>query len=62
MALHNVSVPCYGPTGEDEGKVLLVDEESGRCYLTVRDREADTEIRVEVYFDDLQRAWLAVQP
>jgi len=62
MALHNVEVPCYTFQGEDPDHSLIVDEWNKRLQLTVRDHVTDTEIQVEVYFDDLERAWVAVKP
>ncbi len=59
MSLHNVNVPLYNSSGENEEEKLTVDEFAGRFRLTLQSK--GLQVDVECYFDDLRRAWDAVK-
>jgi len=59
MALSDIKVPLYDCSGKEEKKKLIIDEFAGRICLTVSDGEK--EIEVQCYWDDLVRAWKAVE-
>ena len=59
MALHDIKVPLYTSEGEDKEHTLVVDEFAGRIVMTIY--KGDEEIvTVECEFNDLHRAWNAV--
>lgn len=67
MALRDIKIPLYSapehcsswPTEEDVAPELIANEFAGRLKLTIK--KGNTQITVECYFDDLERAWNAVK-
>jgi hypothetical protein len=61
----NIIVPCYCTDCNAEkptGHKLVVNEFAGKLVLESHDSASiDNPIRLEVDFDDLQRAWNAVR-
>ena len=58
MALQDIKVPLYNSSGEDKDHKLTVSEFAGRLDLTIQ--KGDIEIHISCYFDDIFRAWKAV--
>lgn len=61
MALKDIKVPCYDISGESKIKSLTVNKFAGKMCLKVEDLEREFDINIEIYFDDLRKAWDAVQ-
>lgn len=61
MALHDVRVPLYNSSGEDEEHEMIIDEFAGRIEITIRKDCCNLELSVSCSFEDLQRAWNAVK-
>ena len=59
MALQDVNVPLYDSSGDDKEHRLIVNEFAGRIQLRII--KGNTELEVECYKDDLDRAWQAVK-
>ncbi len=63
MSLENVEVQLYYPTGKDHHKKLVVNGQSGLCWLTIRDKKRGDifQITVAFNFEDLEKAYNAVK-
>ena len=63
MSLENVEVPLHYPTVKDYRKKLVVNGQSGLCWLTIRDKKRgdDFQITVSFNFEDFEKAYNAVR-
>lgn len=60
MAIKQVEVPLWTGLMEDKTRKLIVEEFAGKLFLTIKEKEKD-DLTIEVYKDDLDRAWNAVK-
>lgn len=63
MPLEHIKVQLYYPTSKDYDKTLVVNGQSGLCWLTIRDKNKGEKFQITVAFrfNDLEKVYKVVE-